>query len=66
VKGKSAHIYPDAALAAEARQRIDKWLWFARIIKSRSLAAKLVADGHVRVNSVRVSAPAKRSPLAMY
>ncbi|WP_395697621.1 RNA-binding S4 domain-containing protein [Methylocella sp.] len=40
-------------------QRIDKWLWFARVTKTRSLAARLVADGHVRVNARRVEAPAK-------
>jgi ribosomal 50S subunit-recycling heat shock protein len=26
-------------------QRLDKWLWFARVIKSRTLAAQLVEDG---------------------
>ena len=31
-------------------QRLDKWLWFARIAKSRTLAAHLVQDGKVRVN----------------
>ena len=43
----------------EARQRLDKWLWYARIIKSRTGAAKLVEDGHVRVNAVRTDNPAK-------
>ena len=32
------------------RQRIDKWLFFARVVKSRSLAAKLAQAGRVRVN----------------
>ena len=32
------------------RQRIDKWLFFARVVKSRSLAAKLVQGGNVRIN----------------
>ena len=32
------------------RQRIDKWLFFPRAVKSRSLAAKLVASGRVRIN----------------
>src|SRR5215470_8539598 len=34
----------------EERQRIDKWLFFARVVKSRSLAAKLVEAGRVRIN----------------
>jgi ribosome-associated heat shock protein Hsp15 len=32
--------------------RLDKWLWFARFVKSRSLASKLVEDGRMRVNNV--------------
>ena len=45
-------------VAAGFRQRLDKWLWFARIVKSRTLAAGFVANGHVRVNSARVTTPA--------
>ena len=37
------------------RQRIDKWLWHARMVRTRSNAAALVA-GHVRVNGKRVLA----------
>lgn len=37
-------------MEAAARQRLDKWLFFARIVKSRSLAAKLIQAGRVRVN----------------
>jgi ribosome-associated heat shock protein Hsp15 len=43
----------------EDRQRLDKWLWFARFAKSRTLAAKLVASGFVRVNGQRVDNSAK-------
>ena len=32
------------------KQRIDKWLFFARIVKSRSLAQKLVEGGGVSLN----------------
>ncbi len=38
--------------------RLDKWLWFARFFKTRSLAARLVSDGRVRVNGDRVAKPA--------
>lgn len=31
-------------------QRIDRWLWFARFFKSRTLAAKLCTGHKVRVN----------------
>ena len=31
-------------------QRLDKWLWFARFAKSRTLATRLCAEGRVRVN----------------
>lgn len=36
------------------KQRIDKWLFFARVVKSRSLAAKLAASGRVRVNRDKI------------
>jgi len=35
------------------RQRIDKWLWHARVVRTRSAAASLVNAGLVRVNSAR-------------
>ena len=38
--------------------RLDKWLWQARFFKTRSLSAKEVSAGHVRVNSERVTKPA--------
>jgi ribosome-associated heat shock protein Hsp15 len=44
--------------AGQARQRIDKWLFFARLRKSRSLAAKSVEAGDVSVNGVTIRQPA--------
>lgn len=41
-------------MAQEGRQRIDKWLFFARVVKSRSLAAKLAQAGRVRVNREKI------------
>ena len=41
------------------RQRLDKWLWHARVVKARSSAAGLVGAGHVRVNGVRETAPGR-------
>jgi ribosome-associated heat shock protein Hsp15 len=43
----------------EDRQRLDKWLWFARFAKTRTLAAKLVTSGFVRVNGQRTDSAAK-------
>jgi ribosome-associated heat shock protein Hsp15 len=44
---------------SEDRQRIDKWLWHARVVRTRSAAAELAASGHVRVNGQRVMVPAR-------
>lgn len=41
-----------------SRQRIDKWLWFARMAKTRTLAAAIVSQGQVRLNKVKITKPA--------
>ena len=38
-------------------QRLDQWLWFARITKSRTLAQTLITRGKVRVNRVKIDKP---------
>lgn len=38
-------------------QRLDKWLWHARIIKTRSLAATFVEQGKFRVNREKIAKP---------
>jgi ribosome-associated heat shock protein Hsp15 len=39
------------------RQRLDKWLWHARMVRSRAAAAELTEAGFVRLNGARVTAP---------
>jgi ribosome-associated heat shock protein Hsp15 len=41
------------------RQRIDKWLWHTRVVRTRSAAAELVSSGLVRLNGERVTAPSR-------
>lgn len=35
--------------------RLDKWLWQARFYKTRSLAARMINDGKVRVDGDRIT-----------
>jgi ribosome-associated heat shock protein Hsp15 len=42
------------AFPSGAARRLDQWLWFARFVKSRSLASRLCAAGAVAVNGVAV------------
>lgn len=44
---------------AAGEQRIDKWLFFARVVKSRSLAQKLAISGAVRVNRDKIDHAAR-------
>jgi ribosome-associated heat shock protein Hsp15 len=39
------------------RQRLDKWLWHARVVRARTSAAALIESGHVRINGVRERSP---------
>jgi ribosome-associated heat shock protein Hsp15 len=41
------------------RQRIDKWLWHARVVRTRSAANALASAGLVRVNGVRIDAASR-------
>ncbi|TCU16445.1 RNA-binding S4 domain-containing protein [Rhizobium sullae] len=42
-----------------SRQRIDKWLFFTRMVKSRSLAQSHIQSGRVRINGERVQQPSQ-------
>ena len=37
--------------------RVDKWLWYARFFKSRTLAARLCASRRLRINGTIVGKP---------
>ncbi|MCX7889915.1 MAG: RNA-binding S4 domain-containing protein [Rhodobacteraceae bacterium] len=39
--------------------RLDKWLWHARFLRTRSACAALVGAGHLRLNGRPVSRPAQ-------
>jgi ribosome-associated heat shock protein Hsp15 len=41
------------------RQRIDRWLWHARLVRTRGAAAALAGGGFVRVNGERIDAPGR-------
>ena len=45
------------ATAVDTIQRVDQWLWFARVAKSRTLAQALIARGKVRINRNRLEKP---------
>jgi ribosome-associated heat shock protein Hsp15 len=40
-------------------QRVDRWIWHARVVRTRSLAVELAESGRIRVNGQRVNAPAR-------
>ena len=44
----------ESSAGDQAGLRIDKWLWFARLFKSRTQATDAVAGGLVHVNGDRV------------
>jgi len=39
--------------------RVDKWLWHARFLKSRSLASRFVSDGNLRIDGERSTKPSR-------
>ena len=47
----------DQPPVASERQRLDKWLVYARFVKTRSVALELVEKGRVRINGERVKRP---------
>ncbi len=41
----------------EPQGRLDKWLWCARVVRTRKLAQNMVATGCVRINRRKVAKP---------
>jgi len=41
------------------KNRVDKWLWHARFFKTRSLAAKQISAGHLRLNGSKITKTAQ-------
>lgn len=46
-----------AASLGPEQQRADQWLWFSRLVKSRTLAQALIERGKVRINKVKMEKP---------
>lgn len=49
---------PDDSAGA-AKQRLDKYLWFARMARTRAAAASLVTGRHVRLNGRKIDQPSR-------
>ncbi|MEQ1671788.1 MAG: RNA-binding S4 domain-containing protein [Hyphomicrobium sp.] len=49
----------NAVAAAVQEQRLDQWMWFARLTKSRTLAQAEIERGKVRVNGVKAGRPSQ-------
>ena len=45
--------------ASAEGQRIDRWLWHARLVRTREAAAALANSGYVRVNGQRIRAASR-------
>ncbi len=48
-----------AAGEDDAARRLDQWLWFTRLFKSRTQAASAIGQGEIRLNRQIVTKPAQ-------
>lgn len=40
-------------------QRLDKWLWCVRLVRTRTAAVRLIEAGKVRINGARAAKPSQ-------
>jgi ribosome-associated heat shock protein Hsp15 len=45
--------------ASVDRQRVDRWLWHCRVVRTREAAAALADAGYVRINGARIDTPGR-------
>lgn len=48
-----------SATDPQTRIRLDKWLWYARQVKTRTLAQKIISGGRVRINGDKTTSSKK-------
>ena len=53
----------DALRTGSTSVRLDKWLWYARFFKTRSLATKLISAGKLRINGELTSKPHRQAQI---
>ena len=53
----------DVIKAGSTSVRLDKWLWYARFFKTRSLATKLISSGKLRINGEVTSKPHRQAQI---
>ena len=53
----------DANRTGSAPVRLDKWLWYARFFKTRSLATKMISSGQLRINGEVTSKPHRKAQI---
>lgn len=46
-------------LASSGKLRLDRYLFFIRLVKSRTLAQRLIEQGHVRIDGKRALKPSE-------
>ena len=58
-EGRAQNSSRNSQADATDRQRVDRWLWHARVVRTRDAAASLAGGGYVRVNGAKIDAPGR-------